>query len=207
MIWAVSKAFLGVKPPTLAVAALASPDALQQRHAVCSRNRSMNAIAFATKRTFHSFLRLTRRPLAAMGLTAARFDMMSAVLTAPEGTTFRGIVQSDLRRALGVTAGVVSRMVRSLEGLGWVSRERCAHDRRQLWVGLTEAGRRCIQEARRALLRAVLRLVFEAICFGRHRSPEARLHAMDQLEGYLGSLRTSFGDAASLYYSWSHPDD
>jgi hypothetical protein len=38
----------------------------------------MNAITFATKRAYHAFLRLTRRGLAAVGLTAARFDMLLA---------------------------------------------------------------------------------------------------------------------------------
>jgi DNA-binding MarR family transcriptional regulator len=168
----------------------------------------MNAIAFATKRSFHAFLRLTRRPLASMGLTAARFDMMSAVFTAtPEPVRLHGMRQRDLRRTLGVTAGVVSRMVRSLEALGWLSRQRCPDDRRQIWVRLTESGERCIRDARRALVRAVLRLVFEAICFGRHRSSEARFQAMAHLEGYLGILRTNFGDTATLDYSWGHPDD
>jgi DNA-binding MarR family transcriptional regulator len=168
----------------------------------------MNAIAFATKRSFHAFLRVTRRPLASMGLTAARFDMMSAILTAtPEALGFGGITQRDLRQRLGVTAGVVSRMVRSIEALGWVSRERCRDDRRQIWVRLTEIGARCIREARRALVRAVLRLVCEAICFGRHRSAEARFQAIVHLEDYLRALRTNFGDTATLDYPWGHADD
>jgi DNA-binding MarR family transcriptional regulator len=143
-----------------------------------------------------------------MGLTAARFDMMSAVLTATsERIGWHGITQRDLRRRLGVTAGVVSRMLRSLEALGWVSREPCLHDRRHIWVRLTENGERCIREASQAILRSVGRLVFEAICFGRHRSAEARLYAMEHVEGYLGSLRTSFGDTATLSYGWWHPDN
>jgi DNA-binding MarR family transcriptional regulator len=167
----------------------------------------MNAIAFATKRSFHAFLRLTRRPLASMGLTAARFDMMSAVLTAtPEAMRLQGIRQRDLRQILGVTAGVVSRMVRALEGFGWVSRQRCRHDRRQIWVRLTHLGERRIRDARQAILRAVMRLVLAAICFGRQHSPEVRLRSMVHLEGYLDSLRTNFGDTATLYYGWAHPD-
>ena len=43
----------------------------------------MNAIAFGTKRAFHGFLRVTRKPFASLGLTAARFDMMSALWGGP----------------------------------------------------------------------------------------------------------------------------
>jgi hypothetical protein len=30
---------------------------------------------------------------------------------------------------------------------------------------------------------------------------------MDQLESYLDVLRRDFGDTATLYYPWGHPDD
>jgi hypothetical protein len=69
----------------------------------------MNAIAFATKRTFHGFLRATQKPLASMGLTAARFDMLAAVYaTRSSASRSHGVLQSDLRRAIGVTAPVVA---------------------------------------------------------------------------------------------------
>jgi hypothetical protein len=42
--------------------------------------QSMNAILFGTKRAFHSFLSVTRRPLLSFGLTAARFDMLFALM-------------------------------------------------------------------------------------------------------------------------------
>jgi len=168
---------------------------------------AMNAIAFGTKRAFHGFLRVTRKPFASLGLTAARFDMMSALWGGPHVGPQR-TRQSDLRRTLGVSAPVVSRMVRALEALGWVERrrERCP-DRRQVLVRLTAAGEECIRTARGLLLRAVRRLVFEAICFGRHRDWGQRLLHMDRLEGYLKALRDDFGDIATLYYRWGHPDD
>jgi DNA-binding MarR family transcriptional regulator len=169
----------------------------------------MNAIAFGTKRAFHGFLRVTRKALASVGLTAARFDMMCALF----GSDQRGrsecyaISQSDLRDKLGVCASVTSRMVRALEALGWVKRARCTVDRRQFRVALTDTGWKCICKARRLLLRGVQRIVYDAICFGRHRDPDARFVHMDRLESYLNVLRRDFGDRAVLYYPWGHPDD
>ena len=170
----------------------------------------MHAIIFGTKRAFHAALRVTRKPLHSMGLTAARFDLLSALLSGAEVGGIRGIgtLQSELRRMLGVTASVVSRMLQSLEQLGLVTRRRPEYgDRRQREVHLTERGWTCIREARQTLLRAVGRLVCAAICFGRHRDPGRRLVSLDTLEGYLKALQTYFGDGATLYYPWGHPDD
>ena len=175
------------------------------------RDLAMNAIAFGTKRAFHGFLRVTRKPFAWLGLTAARFDMMSA-LYGPDGPIENrlGLYQSKLRRILGVSASVVSRMVRALEKLGWVKRQRMCdpgRDRRQIHLELTEAGEKCIRKARRIMLRSVLRIVYVAICFGFHRDPVTRFCHMDQLESFLRGLRSEFGDKATLYYPWGHPDD
>jgi DNA-binding MarR family transcriptional regulator len=170
---------------------------------------TMNSITFGTKRAFHGFLRVTRKPLASMGLTAARFDMLWMLLTARTAEWLpRGVRQSELRKRLGVSAPVVTRMVRALEVLGLVAREREERgDRRQIRVWLTEVGQGCILEARSMMLRAMRRLVYIAICFGQHRDASKRLIHMDTLESYLRSLRSAFGDTATLYYPWGHPDD
>ena len=116
--------------------------------------------------------------------------------------------QSALRRMLGVTGSVVSRMLKSLEGLGLVVRRRPRYgDRRQREVSLTERGLACIRNARQALLRAMKRLVCMAICFGGHSNADRRFEHMATLESYLSAMRRQFGDGATLYYSWGHPDD
>ena len=169
----------------------------------------MNAITFGAKRAFHGFLRMTKRPLLGMGLTAARFDMLSVLVKAgrPDGR-LSGVRQSDIRRILGVTAPVVTRMLRALEGLGLVQRWRENDwDRRQIRVALTEAGERCILQARKVMLPQMKRIVYRAICFGRHRNADARFRHMETLESYLSELRVWFGDTADLYYRWGHPDD
>jgi DNA-binding MarR family transcriptional regulator len=165
----------------------------------------MNAIAFGTKRAFHGFLRVTRRALASIGLTAARFDLMQPLL-AQQGQRAYSLRQSDLRRKLGVTAGVVSRMLRALEVLGLVERQK-GYDRRQREVTLTARGIECLRRARRLLIRGVQRIVLDAICFSGRRDPWQQFVHMETLESYLKELRRHFGDRATLYYPWGHPDD
>jgi DNA-binding MarR family transcriptional regulator len=174
---------------------------------VLSARGTMNAIFFASKRAFHGVLRVTRRPLASLGLTAARFYLMFVLWRRDTACVGGSIRQSDLRRALGVTASVVSRMLRSLEALGWVQRTRSHDDRRQREVTLTEPGRGRIRSAYRALFRAAQRLVDLAICFGEHRNRDARFWHMTTLEEYLTAMRRHYGDSASLYYPWGHPDE
>jgi DNA-binding MarR family transcriptional regulator len=167
----------------------------------------MNAIAFGTKRAFHAFLRFGRKHFARVGLTAARFDLMYAVHGDPRRKESYGSFQKDLPARLGVTAGVVSRMLRSLEELGLLTRKPPSCDRRQRHVALTDAGLTCLQDAWSLLVRLVRRFVCEAICFGKHRDPEQRFWRMTELESYLDVLRDDFGDTATLYYRWGHPDD
>ena len=170
---------------------------------------AVNAITFGTKRAFHGFVRVTRKQLAEMGLTAARFDLLSVLVISRRGELCPpGVRQSQIRRMLGVTAPVVTRMVRALEELGLVKRWR-EHDgdRRQVRVWFTEAGERCILKAHEVMLPAMSRMVYRAICFGKHRNGDARFRHMDTLESYLGSLRRRFRDTAELYYAWGHPDD
>lgn len=165
----------------------------------------MNSVAFGTKRAFHGFLRVTRKALVSVGLTAARFDLMQPLLARECDRAFT-LRQSELRRILGVTAGVVSRMLRALEALGLVERTK-GYDRRQREVTLTARGMECMRRARRLLLRGVQRIVLDAICFGGRRDPWKQFAHMDTLESYLNVLRRHFGDTATLYYPWGHPDD
>jgi DNA-binding MarR family transcriptional regulator len=168
----------------------------------------MNAAAFGAKRAFHGFLRVTRKPLASVGLTAARFDMLYVLFSRAGADRCRpAIAQRELRAALGVCASVVSRMVRALERLGLLIRRRSLYDGRQIDLSLTLRGWARIHAARRWLLRGMQRIVLEAICFGRHTDPMECLEHMERLESYLSALRSHFFDRATLYYPWGHPDD
>jgi DNA-binding MarR family transcriptional regulator len=174
----------------------------------------MNAIFFSAKRVFHGAVRVTRKSMqsVAPGLTAARFDMLFALTrrTHDRDTLARvDCRQSELRACLGVSAPVVSRMLRSLEALGWVMRKRSSErlDQRQVWVSLTEAGLQCICQAFRLLFRAAERIVYRAICYGSHRNGDVRFWQMETLESLLHVLRKYCRDTATLYYAWGHPDD
>jgi DNA-binding MarR family transcriptional regulator len=172
----------------------------------------MNAIFFAAKRVFHSSMRVTRGSLqsVAPGLTAARFDMMYALTVAGSDDNKLdpwATKQSRLWRTLGVTPTVVSRMLRSLEALGWVTRRRPLYgDQRQREVRLTEAGLSCIRSAYKLMFRVAASIVYHAICCGKHGDWEARWKNMDRLESYLSDLRAYCRDTAWLYYEWGHPD-
>jgi DNA-binding MarR family transcriptional regulator len=168
----------------------------------------MNQIIFRTKRAHHGLLRVTRKPLAYFGLTAARFDMMFSLLRR-QGPQLPGHAtpQSQLRRDLGVTPPVVSRMLRSLEKLGLVTRRGPeGADRRQRYVRLTKTGLRRIRTASKILIKGARRLVHEVIAMGMHRDPGKRFEHMGTLEGYLLYMGRSCGDRAALWYPW-HPDD
>ena len=167
----------------------------------------MNTIFFGCKRAFHSTLRVTRKPLASLGLTAARFYLLYELLSRDKLIP-NGAFQSVLRRRLGVCASVISRMLASLEALGWVTREGQPQglDRRQRRVTLTAEGRQRIAAAFKMLRRASWRLVHQAICFGQHGAPSPQFVHTERLESYLRGMRTEYGDTATLYYPW-HPDD
>jgi hypothetical protein len=66
----------------------------------------MNAHFFGTKRAFHGILRITRKPLASFGLTAARYDMLYAIFGDVPRCDRSGCLtlQSELPRKLGGTS-------------------------------------------------------------------------------------------------------
>ena len=172
----------------------------------------MHAVFFGLKRAWHGTLRVTRRALAALGLTAARFDLLYALdQLAPYAYD-----QRKLRKTLGVNRTTISRMLGSLENLGLVTRGPCLGDRRTRSVKLTDQGRRRLRVAVRRLVRSgAAQLALDSAIAGlpNSASPGSRwnddfacLVACDVLESFLSALRHAFGDLASLHYSW-HPDD
>jgi DNA-binding MarR family transcriptional regulator len=168
-----------------------------------AQDQSMNAVFFGCKRAFHGCLRITRPWFKYLELTAARFDMLTAVWRHPQTA-----LQSDVRRMLGVTAPTVSRMLRSLETLGFVERTRCPTDRRQKRVSLTAAGLQAIRRATRAFIGSgAAQLAVDCALTGdRFYDESSCMIEMDNAESVVERLRNAFRDIASLYYPW-HPDD
>jgi DNA-binding MarR family transcriptional regulator len=166
----------------------------------------MHAAYFGLKRSYWGSLATTRKRLKDMGLTAARFDMLYALLR--RGMPVR---QRYFVHKLGVTSPVVSRMLKSLRQLGYVDRKRDILDARAWLTSLTRMGRTKIREAIHEFrtLGLIDRIVEECLCPRMppdvHRENEAFLR-MGQLEFLLDTLRDGFDTGGTLYYPW-HPDD
>jgi DNA-binding MarR family transcriptional regulator len=172
----------------------------------------MHAIFFGLKRSHHGTLRITRSVLARMQLTAARFDMLHAIKVGPKF----GMLQSALRRVLGVSRATVSRMLESLEQLGLVMRKWWPHERRQRWVELTTLGRWRIAYAHRHITRSGWAQLAVDSALGTEESNYTfgtnEYHWYDQeeciaatwlLDGMLHRLRRAFFDGATLDYPWN----
>jgi DNA-binding MarR family transcriptional regulator len=163
----------------------------------------MNIIFFSLKRAYHGTLRFTRRALARLGLTAARFDLLY-ILQKSNGF----MLQNELKHALGVAAPTVSRMLASLEELGLLEREVMEEDRRHREVKLTKAGRRCVLEAARLLIHTghVQVAIDSALCRDQWPDPLECELASGQLDTTLFNLRKAFRDRATRDYPWTYPE-
>jgi DNA-binding MarR family transcriptional regulator len=160
----------------------------------------MNTTFFGLKRAYHGTLRLTRRVLARLGLTAARFDLLHIVLKHGQF-----MVQRDLREALGVAAPTVSRMLASLEELGLLRRQPLEEDLRQRSITLTKIGRQSIQRALRHLVRSgFAKLALDsALCSDDWFDERACARASAALDATLTHLRDAYGDVATPNYPYA----
>ncbi len=174
----------------------------------CAVGGGMDAIMFGLKRAYQSTLTLGRAICSkfAPGLTPARLDMLYAI----HDNAMNYVTQMKLRRLLGVSRPTVSRMLKSLEGLGWVERSPGPYlDRRTRKVRLTERGVALLKRVLAAILatRMVKFVVDVSLTMGRFWDAGRCLVERDRTEGILQRIRSDFGDTASLYYPWDHPDD
>jgi DNA-binding MarR family transcriptional regulator len=161
----------------------------------------VHRIFFGLKRAHHGTLHITRKLLAALGLTAARFDLLYAVKKER-----RGIIQSALRKVLGVSRATVSRMLASLEELGLVRRTFAKQDRRQKLVELTTKGWWRISRAHRHFTRSGwAQLAIDSALASEHAGfhwcdENACLAATASLHVMLEKVRRGFRDFATLDY-------
>ena len=149
----------------------------------------MDQLFFTLKRAHHATLKYSRKLLAPLGITPARFDFMQAIALG-ECTQFR------LRERLGLAKASISEMLCELERLGLIWRMRA---RRTKVVFLARKGRE------------VFRRVFEA-CIGSGRVARDIDAALERStsgrRGVLGPicwyLRDAFDGFPStvLYRGW-----
>ncbi len=153
------------------------------------------------KRAYQGSLRFQRKELDRYGLTPARFDLMYVLKQAnDEGW---GLRQSELRRELGVAPPTVSRMLASLERLGFVRRSPRQHTR---YVWLTRLGRYVTRRAAKHTIHSglAIRRVSNALRF---RPRQFDFVSRDDFHSELSLVASRFGDSGNtLLYPW-HPDD
>jgi DNA-binding MarR family transcriptional regulator len=160
----------------------------------------MHAAFFGFKRVHLRVVHITQALLRERHLTPARFDMMRIV----EMYEDEGVPQSTIQHLLGVSAPTVSRMLKSLEKLGFVRLSRLARDRRRGLVNITAVGQWVVQNAREPLVDSGVgeRMALRGLAFDQ----EAARPALDTLQRFLWRLRRNYGDSAPLDHPWKMQD-
>lgn len=160
----------------------------------------MHAMFFSIKRVHLRVLHITRGLLRGIDLTPARFDMMRIVALHPEF----GVTQGRIIDLLGVSAATVSRMLTSLEDLGFVTRRRTPRDARCVLVAITELGLATVRAAFRKLLDKDIdeRLALRGLAFARRKARPQ----LDVLQRFLMRLRKNYADPAPFAHPWTTRD-
>ena len=161
----------------------------------------MHRLAFRFKHAHLRTLATGRPVLRPHGLTPARFDLLYAV----HQSDAHLCAQSTLRRLLGVARITVSRMLRSLEELGLVTRSERRNGTTRI-VQLTQEGIYRINEA--------FESVFDTLFLQRAyedsfdwMSLEDAFIAVDNLHSTVMRVAKKLGDTARLCFPSLHPDD
>ena len=118
-------------------------------------------------RAFDSFVNLARNLFTALsmdlqqvsGLSSADYEVLVNLTARPDGR----IRPTELAAAMRWDSSRLSHHIRRMESRGLVARERFAEDRRGALITLTPAGRSAIEQAAPGHVRAVRRLVVDAL--------------------------------------------
>lgn len=158
----------------------------------------MHTVMFSIKRADQRSLRLQRGLLEPFGITPARYDMLFVILTAGNhlGST-RCILQSAIRRALGVTAVTTCKMLRALEKSKFVTRKReIAKDKRQVLVVLTRKALRLLRRVDRQIVRP------GCLWLALHATLGMTGENVGTLKFWLDRLREGLRDGARFHFPW-----
>jgi DNA-binding MarR family transcriptional regulator len=176
----------------------------------------MHALNFGLKRAHWSAVRRGKEVVAPIeGMTPARFDLLYLLrrLHLHDGSgltplTTRGM-QSQVWKDLGLHKSTVSVLVRKLESMGWIRRERCATDRRTWDILLTETGLRRIFRAMRLTFQCRPLLKAYEDMFRRQgqteRTDEPAQHVVQTIDRLVFAARRiawRFGDRSNLWYDY-----
>lgn len=169
----------------------------------------MHQMFFQFKRSYWGIQNTLRKPLkkVASGVTAARMDMLYALEHSPWACLRKE--QRLLSEKLGVVKSVVSRMLRAMERLGWITREKAEDDRRMWIVNVTKAGKEVLECALGRFYRSGLtqHWMHRALMGSLWRNRDKRLWQLMLLDDAAQRVRNWFGGGGAIYYPWGHPDD
>ena len=161
----------------------------------------MHILPFRLKRAWQSTLSHLRRLAKPFGLTPARYDLLHLL-------TSRYMLQSAIHKALGVTKSTTSRMLISLEKLGFIYRNRtyCTRkrrrhlNRRNYVVNLTDEGRRRLRAVRVSVIAPWIVLAFECFFLAQGSGPIRAFWQVDKLTHRLLGIAQHFGDKSHHNY-------
>jgi DNA-binding MarR family transcriptional regulator len=158
---------------------------------------AMHQMFFGVKRVHLLNLRLSRLLLRDFwefdSVTPARFDMLRIVhVYDVEGVS---VAQGSIRELLGVSGATVSRMLKALEGLGYIVRERKKW-RPGLHVSFTDSGRALVK---RLMARCIEDASIDAELDEMMEPEQYRLAAFDEL---LLFFRGAYQDPARFPNPW-----
>jgi DNA-binding MarR family transcriptional regulator len=119
------------------------------------------------QRIWRAFLRLNRDLDAALArdlqanseLSVADFEVLVNLTDVPEGR----LRPSELASSMQWDRSRLSHHIKRMEARGLISREGCPEDGRGAFVGITPAGRAAIEQAAPGHVRAVRRMVVDAL--------------------------------------------
>ena len=153
----------------------------------------MHQIFFVAKRAHWGCQNKMRKPLKKkFDITAGRFDMLHAISkdSSPELKEQRRLVQK-----LGCVRSVVSRMLKAMETLGLIRREKADYDRRMWLVSLTKKGERMLDRVMRSYVRSGVAAVwvYKAIVDYLWRKKGYRKDCAVAFEDKLSSFRRRIG--------------
>ncbi|MFO0740948.1 MAG: MarR family transcriptional regulator [Labilithrix sp.] len=140
-------------------------------------------------------------------MTPARFDVLCFArqrwIQFDPGPLARGLTtQRAITKALHLHPSTVSKLLKRLEEMGWITRAPDYSDARVKVVELTKLGVRKIWEAMRRVFRGRLLLApFERIARVLHPTRHV-LEGLDHLFDTLELIGNSFGDDSIFYYDY-----
>jgi DNA-binding MarR family transcriptional regulator len=156
----------------------------------------MHQVFFSVKRVHLRVVEIGKKLLKQFELTPARFDLLRVV----DAHHPHPVLQSKICTLLGVSAATVSRMLISLERLGFVVREKATTDPRNLLVSLSDFGWNRVDEAMVALVcrGTAERMARRGMAF----EPKLAVLRLSVLQKHLNSMRRIYGDDAPFIHPW-----